>query len=132
MFTINTLMDFVKELRGLVAEPLRVEIAHRVADLISNAIQNTNEETYRQWIFQDRIKFLRHCELVNIDRWVDDSMYIHPTKLSEFCNKWMDVNMFKLHNDPSAEWRPITPEQNSLRVTMIEDLKTLSLDKPVE
>jgi hypothetical protein len=59
---------------------------------------------------------------------VPDDLYIEPTKLAEFCDKWMSVNLFKLRNDPSAEWRTITPEQNSLRVTMVEELKELALD----
>jgi hypothetical protein len=125
MLSIGTLVEFIKELRGLVPEPARSEITHRMVDLISNILKDTNTENYRRWVSEDRLRFLRHCEIVNLDRWVPDDLYIEPTVLAEFCNRWLSCNLFKLRNDPSAEWRPITPEQNSLRVTMIEELREL-------
>ncbi|MFA5344718.1 MAG: hypothetical protein WC315_00350 [Candidatus Omnitrophota bacterium] len=127
MLSIGMLVEFIKDLRGIVPEPARSEIAHRLGDLISNVLRNADNDNYRRWVSEDRLRFLRHCELVNLDRWVPDDLYIEPTVLAEFCNRWMSCNLFKIRNDPSAEWKPITPEMNGLRVTMIEELR--SLDK---
>jgi hypothetical protein len=125
MLNLNLLVDFIKGLRDLVAEPARSEIAHRLVDLISDVLKNSDQEKYRKWIAEDKLRFLRHCELVNLERWVPDGLAVQPTDLAAFCNRWLSCNLFKLRNDPSAEWRPITPEQNSLRVTMIEELQGL-------
>ncbi len=130
MLSIGTLIEFIKDLKGLVAEPARSEIAHRMADLLSSILKDSDVENYRRWVSEDRLRFLRRCELVNLDRWVPDDLYIEPTVLAEFCNRWMSCNLFKIQNDPSAEWRPITPEMNGLRVTMIDELR--SLDKPLK
>jgi hypothetical protein len=130
MLSLTTLIDFIKNLRGVLAEPERSEIAHRLANLVSDAIRDT--DNYKTWIERDRYQFLRACEIVNLERWVPDTLHVEPTKLAEFCNRWLVCNRFRLHNTPSAEWRPITPEQNALRVTMVEELIALSLDKPVK
>ncbi len=125
MLSINTLVEFIKGLEGIISEPARSEVAHRMTDLISDMLKDADNRNYRQWIAEDRLRFLRHCELVNLERWVPDDLQIKPTELAEFCNRWLSCNLFKLRNDPAAEWRPITPEMNSLRVTMVEELRTL-------
>lgn len=125
MFSITILIEFIKNLRGLIAEPERNEIAHRLVDLISDLLKNSGDKNYRQWVSEDKLRFLRQCELVNLERWVPDGLQIKPTELAEFCNRWLSCNLFKLRNNPAAEWRPITPEQNSLRITMIEELRKL-------
>lgn len=127
MFSIKTLVEFIKDLEGVISEPIRSEIAHRMAALIADTLKNSDKKNYHQWIAEDKFRFLRHCELVNLECWVPDQLHIAPTELAEFCNKWSSCNLFKLRNNPSAEWRPITPEQNSLRVTMIKELQTLDI-----
>jgi tRNA A37 N6-isopentenylltransferase MiaA len=128
MLNILVLVDFIKGLKTLISEASRSEIAHRMTDLISNLLKDSNPEAYHKWIAEDKLKFLRHCELVNLARYVPDDLYVEPTKLAEFCDRWMSVNLFKLKDDHTSEWRPITPEQNSLRVTMIDELRELALD----
>jgi hypothetical protein len=126
MLSINTLVEFIKGLEGVISEPARSEVAHRLAALISDMLKDADNRNYKQWIAEDRLRFLRHCEVVNLERWVPDDLHIAPTDLAEFCNRWLSCNLFKLRNDPAAEWRPITPEQNSLRVTMVEELKEIA------
>ncbi len=128
MLSVKNLIDFVLRLRGIISEPARSEVAHILAnEVIEAAVRDT--VFHGQWVTQDRLRFMRECELINPEKWVPDSLHVEQTKLAEFCNKWMSVDLFKLRNDPSAEWRPINPEMNSLRVTMIEELKSLALDK---
>jgi len=126
MLNIKALIDLVNGLRGLVTEPVRSEIAHRMAAMVAVALHDS--ENYKSWLIKDKFQFFRACDIVNLERWVPDTLQIEPTKLSEFCSRWMSCNLFRLRNDPSSEWRPITPEQNSLRVTMVEELQTLALD----
>jgi hypothetical protein len=128
MLSVNTLIEFIKELRGTISEPARSEVAHRLGNLISDILKVDKPDTYNTWIIKDRLKFFRACELINPEKWVPDELHVETTKLAEFCNRWLACNLFKLRNDPTAEWRPITPEQNSLRVTMIEELQALDKD----
>lgn len=126
MFNLNVLVDFLKDLRGVIPEPARSEIAHRMADLVSTMIKDAGGEAYRQWVYLDRLRFLCRCELIACERWVPDDLAVNPTQLADFCNRWMSCDLFKLRNDSAAEWRPITPEMNSLRVTMVEELKDIN------
>lgn len=124
--TVNTLADFVSGLKGIVPEPSRTLICRRVTCLIANALKDVDPENYKHWIEKGRFQFARHCELTAIDRWVPDDLHIEATDLALFCDKWMHVEAFRLRNDPDADWRPISPEQNALRVTMIEELREIA------
>jgi|WetSurMetagenome_2_1015567.scaffolds.fasta_scaffold02484_2 hypothetical protein len=127
MLNISTLIEFVKELEGIIPEKYRIEVAYRLSNLIAEVLRIGDKEKYRVWMYQDRLKFLRLCELKNTEQWAPNTLRVEPNVLADFCNKWMSINLFKTKNETNADWRPITPDMNSLRVTMIEELKSLDI-----
>ncbi|MHC4117575.1 MAG: hypothetical protein ACYSWO_08720 [Planctomycetota bacterium] len=48
--------------------------------------------------------------------------------MERWADKWLRVEQFRPRGDKGAAFRPITPEQNALRVTMITDLRNLLAD----
>jgi len=127
--TLSTkrLAEFVANLKGIVPEPARTLMCHRLVGIIANTLYKANPEAYRNWLGGGRIIFVQECYLTtNLDRWVSDDLHVEATKLALFCDKWMSVEAFRLKNEPDAEWQPITPDQNALRFTMIEELKELA------
>lgn len=119
------LIDFVIGLKGIVPEPSRHVIARRLARLIGSIL--TNEPDRQHWYSQGLVQFVRSCELTGDDRWVPDDLHVEATELAKFCDKWMSISAYKEKNS-SEDWRPISPEQNALRVTMIDELRTLATE----
>ena len=120
------LANFVVALKGIVPEPSRTLICRRLLAIITKALGE--EPALADGIKAFAKAFRAKCQLSDVDRWVPDDLHVEATKLSLFCDKWMSVEAFKPKDDPSAEWQPITPEQNALRVTMIKELKDLAKD----
>jgi hypothetical protein len=121
MLRLANLAEFVAELKGDISEPSRTLIARRLANLLGTSLQGTPE--YQMWLKEGCKAFFAHCELTCPERWVSDNLEVSETSLSAFCNKWMSVSQFRLKNE---EWQTMTPELNGLRVTMIEELKSLA------
>jgi hypothetical protein len=121
MLKLANLAEFVAELKGDISEPGRTLIARRLANLVGTSLQGTPE--YQVWLKEGCKTFFAYCELTCPERWVPDNLKISETQLAAFCNKWMSVSQFRLKDE---EWRTITPELNGLRVTMIEELKSLA------
>jgi hypothetical protein len=134
MFTLANLAELVTDLKGEITEPGRTLLAKRLANLIGSSLQQCTDPTnYAHWTKTGCRAFFAHCQLTCPEKWVPDQMKVNPTALSEFCNKWMSVAQFKLRD--ATEWQAVTPELNGLRVTMIEELLTMSkneVDKPPE
>lgn len=125
MLTQQHLIDFVIGLKGIVPEPARHVIARRLARLIGTIL--TNEPDRKHWYTLGMVQFVRRCELEGDDRWVPDDLHIEATELAKFCDKWMSVSAYRLTDED--EWKPISPEQNGLRVTMVNELKALAVKK---
>lgn len=123
MITLANMSEFVAELKGDVSEPARTLIAKRLANLIGASFKES-PENYRLWIKDGCKAFFAHCELTCPERWVNDNLNVAETPLAAFCNKWMSVAKYKLKG--TDEWQTMTPELNGLRVTMVEELKTLA------
>ncbi len=123
---VKMLAEFVADLQGIVPEPSRTLICRRLSALIATTLKKDDPDKYRRWLEHDRLVFARECELTCEDRWVPDDLHVEATELARFCDKWMSVEAFRLKNDPNADWQPISPEQNALRVTMINELKALA------
>ncbi len=128
MLTQKHLIEFVVGLKGIVPEPSRHVIARRLARLIGTIL--TNEPDRKHWYTVGMNQFVRHCELEGEYRWVDDELQIEATELAKFCNKWLQVSDYR--TEGSEEWKPISPEQNGLRVTMVNELKAIASEKKVD
>lgn len=122
MLTLASLAEFVVDLKENISEPARTLIARRLANLIGTELQPT--EHYKNWVTSGCRAFFARCELTCPEKWVNDNLKVSETALAAFCNKWMSVAQFRLQG--TEEWKTITPELNGLRVTMIEELKSLS------
>lgn len=83
-------------------------------------LRDAQPEIYKQWVEREQYRFFRDCKLT--DSGIPEDLDIKPTRLYEFCQRWMNADKFKLHEESDEHWRPITPEQNALRVTMIREL----------
>jgi len=124
--TVNALADLVSGLKDVISEPSRTLVCRRVVTLIAKALKDTDPVNFEHWITKGRFQFARNCELTADERWVPENLHIEKTTLATFCDKWISVEAFRLRNNPDADWRPITPEQNALRVTMIKELREIA------
>ena len=86
----------------------------------------TDAEERKAWFGREQLRFLHDCKLVDPKRWIPEDLRIEPTKLAQFIKKWMTVSAFKFPDEGEDAYRPITPEQNGLRVAMLQELKNLS------
>ncbi len=119
MLKVHTLVEFVKDLKGLITEAARGKIAHKLSTLVATTLEGTDD--HKRWLYEDHLRFIRHCELTTSK----PDMTITRTALSEFCEHWITTNSFRLHNNPKNKERILTPSQNALRVTILEELKSL-------
>lgn len=120
---MKELRDVIVDLKGTVPEPVRATLARRLARLIGEKLA---PEVRQEWYEREQIRFLLDCQLEDPQRWVPEDLKIEPTRLAQFCKKWMTVSAFKMPEEGEDKWRPITPEQNGLRVAMIQELKSIS------
>lgn len=122
--TQQHLIDFVLGLSGVVPEQTRYLIASRLARLIGSLLKTEDER--KNWYSHGASQFVRACEIAGENRWVPDDLRVEATELAKFCDRWMEVSSYRAKGGED-EWKPISPEQNSLRVTMIDELKKLGM-----
>lgn len=115
------LRDLILDLKGGIPEGARYKVAQKIADLFGQKL--TDPEAHKQWVYSERNRFISDCEF---DTRVPDVVTVTPSEIQKFCAKWLSATSFKYSDDPESEWRPITPEQNALRMTMINELIELS------
>jgi hypothetical protein len=113
------LRDLILDLKGEIPEGARYKVAQKIADLFGQKL--TNPEAHKQWIYSERNRFISDCEF---ETRIPDELWVEPTKIQKFCSKWIGATLFKYSDE--SEWRPITAEQNALRMTMIKELVELS------
>ena len=122
---MQELVEEVLAMRGLISEPARSTIARRFALMISAQVKQRTPNKYAAWIRNGIPEFLRKCEVAEIpEGWVPNRLEVETTKLAEFCNRWLQVEAFRKPGE--GEWTPITADMNSLRVTMVNELKVLA------
>jgi len=114
---LREIAEFFREAKDILSDHARGVLVKRFCQLVANHLKSTNEQAYITWIQRDRLKFARDCEVA--DR--KPIMGFNKDELERWADKWLKVSEFRLVG--SEEWRPITPEQNALRVTMINDLR---------
>jgi hypothetical protein len=121
------LTDLAVEVRamvGLISEPARSTIARRLALMLTKQVQKHTPEKMPHWTQFGISKFLKDCEVAHIpEGWVPNRLEIETTKLAEFCNRWMQMTAFRQPGE--EEWTPITVDMNSIRATMVAELKAL-------
>lgn len=122
---LRELASFFADLKDVVSEPVRATIVRRFCRVMADKLQAQNKEALRYWLSRDQGRFIRECEIRDTSPQVPE---IEVSQVERWADKWLQVEKFRLKDDVEAPWRPITPEQNALRVTMINDLKNLVRD----
>ena len=129
---LSHLADFLCDLKGLIDESARSIVVHKLVAMLTGALSGS--DNYRDWVYTGSKQFLRACELTPLSSGIPATLQLEPTELATLCDKWLKVNLFRPVNGGEEDWRPITPDMNNLRVSMITELKNLaeSLDNTIE
>ncbi|KPK54158.1 MAG: hypothetical protein AMS22_06245 [Thiotrichales bacterium SG8_50] len=123
---LRDLAGFFRNLSDLVTEPIRRKIVRRFCRVLEDRLRaKTDQEPYKQWLNRDKARFVVECEIRDT---VPAVPMVGNPVIERWADKWLRVEKFRPKGDPDADFRPITPEQNALRVTMIVDLKNLLAD----
>ena len=65
------------------------------------------------------------CDLESGLPWVNHEIAVSDSALATLINKWMNVDEFR-RPDGDGEFIPMTADMNSIRVSIVEDLKALA------
>ncbi len=120
LLNIETLREFVVDLKGELSEPQRNLIAKKLVDVISNLLRTEEPQSYQEWVSNGYLKFLRQCDLTDPDQWLPSELKIEPHFIRTWADQWLEKDTFRVRNN--GKNKQITPEMNGLRVTMIGDL----------
>ncbi len=122
---MQAIVDEILAMRGLIAEPARSTIARRFALMLTNQVKLQAPDKVKAWIKHGIANFLQQCEVASVpEGWVPNQLEVETTELAEFCNRWMQMEAFRAPGE--KKWNPITPDMNSLRVTLVSELKDLA------
>lgn len=114
---MRAIVNTVKELRGLVSEPVRSLVAKRLADMITDQIK---AEDYAAWTQKGVPAFYAACGVTVPAATVPDDHSLEPTKLATIINTWAAMTEYK----EGDEFKEFTQEMASLRNTILEDLRS--------
>lgn len=110
----------VNGLAGVVTEPVRCMIARQLASIFYDSIPT---ELRKDFLSINLPRFLAACNVRDGNPVVPDDLIIEATDLARFCDRWMTIQSFRV---PGTEkWHPVTADMNSLRATMVAELKEL-------
>jgi hypothetical protein len=113
---------FFTGLKGLVSEVTRAIIVRRFCNLMTSTLSTEGENPRKMWLERDQSRFIRETEITDA---IPKIPNVSVAVVNKWADKWLHVDAFRLKGEEGAEWRAITPEQNALRVTMINDLKNM-------
>lgn len=114
----------VLSMKGMMPESSRYLLGTRFLKEIGLHLQKKDAKLLIEW--QDSggpNHFLALCEFNSGPPWVNHDMAIHNTDLSNFCNRWMNVERIRIDG---GDWEPLTSEQNDIRCRMVDELKALA------
>lgn len=123
---MSDLSKIVLEMKGRMPESSRFLLAQKIVERVRKDLFSTKDNAKIQaWVegggMQD---FFNACEFTSGPPHCNPSIGVHDTDLAAFINRWMNVDKFR--RSGSREFEPFTPDMNSVRVTLVEDLKKLA------
>jgi hypothetical protein len=119
---MQSITNVILSLRGIVSEPVRCLIARRFASAIHRAI--ADEDGRKRFLERGMADFLYLCKVKDGNPVVPDDLNVEATDLARFCDRWMTVQAFR---EPGVRgWSGITPEMNSIRCVMVNELQALA------
>lgn len=119
---LRLLATFFLDLKGIVSEATRAVIVRRFCNLMTSTLSTEGENPRKLWIARDQSRFIRETEITET---IPKIPVVSVSAVNSWADKWLHVDAFRLRGEEGAAWRAITPEQNALRVTMINDLKNM-------
>jgi hypothetical protein len=119
---LRLMATFFADLKGLVSEVTRAVIVRRFCNLMTSTLSTEGKNPRKLWIERDQGRFIRETGITDT---IPKIPNVSVAAVNEWADKWLHVDAFRLKGAEAAEWRTITPEQNALRVTMIQDLKNM-------
>ncbi len=119
---LRMMATFFADLKGLVSEVTRAVIVRRFCNLMTSTLRTDGGNPRKLWIERDQGRFIRETEITDV---IPKIPNVSVAAVNEWADKWLHVDGFRLKGADDATFRPITPEQNALRVTMIQDLKNM-------
>jgi hypothetical protein len=90
--------------------------------MASTLATDGDDNPRKLWIERDQTRFILET---GISDTVPKIPNVSVGAVDAWADKWLHVDRFRVKGEEAAVWRPITPEQNALRVTMIHDLRNL-------
>ncbi len=119
---LRMMATFFADLKGLVSEVTRAIIVRRFCNLMTSALSTDGKNQRKLWLTRDQGRFIRETGITDA---IPKIPNVSVAAVNEWADKWLHVDAFRLKGSDDATFRPITPEQNALRVTMIQDLKNM-------
>lgn len=111
-------------MKGRMPESSRALLANRFVQMLGRNLARDNPKQLQQWLDEKGPEyFYRQCQLVSGQPHVHPEMNVHDTDLATFCNRWMNVEKYRDPED--GEWKPISPEMNQIRYTIVRELEEL-------
>lgn len=121
---LQQIIDVLVYAKKYIPEPARARLCFAFVDMLSLCIKAQGKAPLEHWRSEGANSFLAACKLEELPGEVMPNIRVKESLLAEFCNKWTNVSEFR---QPGVEdWTPITPDMNSLRVTMVKELEELS------
>lgn len=119
---LSDISTIIKSMVNRMPESSRTLLAHKFVHTLG---QNLPDKARERWVDSGGVsKFFDDCGLESGLPWVEHNISLHDSELATFINRWMNVESFRRSEDD--EYTPVTPDMNSIRVTMVEELKTLA------
>jgi len=122
---LREIATYFVDLRGLVGEAVRATLVRRFCRLMANKLRNDDPAAYQRWLSRDQRRFIQECEVTDTFPQVPVASV---SQVERWAGKWLHAETFKVRGKPEMPSRAITPEQNALRVTMLQDLKNMVLE----
>jgi len=120
---LSDIATVIKEMTGRMPESSRALLALKFVKLLGKNLTNPKMgDSLKVWEKSGGVKqFFDDCDLKSGQPWVNHEISVHDSDLAAFLNRWMNVEQFKA--GPGQEFQPITPDMNSIRSMMLNELQ---------
>ena len=113
---MKEMIDTVKSLRGMVSEPVRSLVAHKIAEMVTNQIK---AEDYAAWVSKGIPSFMSACGVSVPPAVARDDLAVEPTALALLVNKWAAIGQYK----DGEDFVDFTQPMVGLRDAILEDIR---------
>jgi hypothetical protein len=121
---LSDIAEIIRGLRARMPESSRTLLANKFVTLFGKNLTDSKDgDKLQAWVDAGGpTDFYDQCDLHSDLPWVHHEISVHDSDLATFINRWMNVDEFKRKGEGFV---PITPDMNSIRCMMVEELKGL-------